>query len=82
MLKGQTDIQKELKEIKEKALDDDVVIRTFYQSLDGYPLNTVEEFKEIEHESKKLERQKLVNTFMNPLHFVFQCFPVRNGISN
>jgi len=68
LIKGQVDIGKELKEIKEKALDNDVVTRTFYQSLDGYPLNTEDEFDKTEHESKKLKRHKLVSTFVNLLH--------------
>jgi len=62
-------MEKKLKEIKKKALDNDIVTRTFYQSLiKEYSLNTEDEFDEIEHESKKLERHKLVSTFVNLLH--------------
>jgi hypothetical protein len=60
LVNGQADIKKQLKDIKEKMSDDDVTTKTFYEPLDGYPLKTVEEFYDLEHESKKLERQKLV----------------------
>ncbi|XP_036141100.1 uncharacterized protein LOC118648135 isoform X2 [Monomorium pharaonis] len=64
LIKGQTDIQQQLKEIKEKPSDEYIVSRSLYQLLDGYPLNTLEQFNEIEHESKKLERQKLYRHFI------------------
>ncbi|XP_071581639.1 uncharacterized protein [Temnothorax nylanderi] len=57
-----------LKEIMEKIVENDNVHvdgvnlkNTFYEGLEGFPMSTVEEFKELESDAKKNDRRKLYN---------------------
>ncbi|XP_024883789.1 uncharacterized protein LOC112462309 [Temnothorax curvispinosus] len=60
--------QNALKEIMEKIVENDNVHvdgvnlrNTFYEGLEGFPMSTVEEFKELESDAKKNDRRKLYN---------------------
>ena len=58
-----------IKEMIQKIMDNDAynvdvnLTNTFYEGLEGFPLNTIEEFKELESDAKKDVRRKLVSLF-------------------
>lgn len=59
-----------LEEVTRKYdVDADInVTKTLYEPLKGFPLQTLEDFEEIESDYKKTERKKLVSTFPKPLY--------------
>lgn len=68
LLEGQELLLQAMKEINDKVTVDTVnTTSTFYEALEGFPLETIEQFHDFESESKENERNKLVNIALNPL---------------
>lgn len=65
LIEGQEKMMKKMEEILEKCLsiDDVNVNNTLYEPLQGFPLKTVKEFKEMESDANRSERKKLVSIF-------------------
>ncbi|XP_039313256.1 uncharacterized protein LOC105207195 isoform X2 [Solenopsis invicta] len=63
LIEGQVIIKEMIQKIMDSdAYNVDVNLRnTFYEGLEGFPLNTIEEFKELESDAKKDVRRKLYN---------------------
>ncbi|XP_067209573.1 uncharacterized protein [Linepithema humile] len=61
LIEGQEKMMKKMEEILEKcsSIDDVNVNNTLYKPLQGFPLKTVEEFKEMESDANRSERKKL-----------------------
>lgn len=62
MIEGQANMVLQLQEILDKISykesDKLNVTKTFYETLHGYPLKTLDEFREMESDSKKKQAQK------------------------
>lgn len=68
LLEGQELLLQAMKEINDKVTVDTVnTTSTFYEALEGFPLETIKQFHDFESESKENERNKLVNIALNPL---------------
>jgi hypothetical protein len=65
LIEGQVIIKEMIQKIMDRDVYDDGVNlkSTFYEGLEGFPLSTIEEFKELESDVKKDVRRKLVSLF-------------------
>lgn len=55
------DQNNEIIQILRKRFDNEQLSNKLYQNLEGYPITTVEQFRHLEDESNKEERQKVVS---------------------
>jgi predicted site-specific integrase-resolvase len=67
VMKANKELVKMVKRMNDNKVE--VEARTFYQALEGFPFQTIEQFHAFENEnSEEKKHDKLVSTITNPLH--------------